>query len=72
MYSRFLPRLFSYTRPQGRSVDGETTKRAKNLEIFVLCVIRKGKTADIWNSEVLLSAVAHVDRSQRMESLSSH
>lgn len=72
MYSTSLPRLFIYTRLQGTSMLGETPQRAKNLEIFELCVIRKSKTADSWNSEVLLSAIADVDRSQRMESLSSH
>lgn len=51
-------------------MDGETPQRAKNLEIFELCVIRKGRTADSWNSEVLLLTIADVDRSQRMESLS--
>lgn len=63
MYSRSLPRLFSYTRPQGRSVDGETTQRAENMEIFELCIIRKCRTADSSNSETLWLAVADVDES---------
>lgn len=72
MYSRSLPRLFGYTRRQSRSVDDETPQRTKNLEIFELCVIRKGRTADSCSSEVLLLVIADVDRFQRMENLSSH
>jgi len=53
-------------------VDDETPDRAKTLEIFELCITRKGGTADRWKSDVLLWAIADVDRTQRMESVSCH